>query len=133
MTETAKDISKLTAPAALLGTSLGAFAAVRSLDQIPPWAVGLIETQAVGVVGFLVLLGFIAYFAPREINALQGVGLAMMSVAERLQVIISQSSKLDEISAKIDDVKFNSDVFGDRLTRIEETLINAQRQDRLQP
>jgi len=129
---------RLTTPAALLGTSIGAFAAIKSLDQIPPWAVRLIETQAVGMLGFLVLLGCIIYFAPRLIGAigeqagaLAQQAVAMQHVGDQLQVMTGQAGKLDEIMAKIEDVKFDTGIFAERLTRIEERLINGKRQDDL--
>lgn len=101
--------------------------------DVPGWAKELLASMG-SVAGFIFLLVWYVPrdFAARFVSSQEAQALAMQKVGDQLQVISGQAGKLDEISDKIDDIKFNSDVFGERLVRIEERLIDVRRQDNLQ-
>jgi len=113
----------------VIGSSIATFAVLKALDDIPPWGVKLIETQAVGMLGFLVTLGCVVYFAPRLIAALQHQALAMTAVAEQMRVMSGQSGKLDDIKSSLDDMNLNIAVFAERLKNIEEKVSDVSRGD----
>lgn len=113
----------LAAPAALLGSSIGAFAALKSLDQIPLWAVKLIETQAVGMLGFLVLLGCMIYFAPQLIRAFNNQATAMTKVSSAMDSIAERGGRIDE---KVDEILINQRLFVSRLDALKKLMIDGR-------
>jgi len=111
----------------------GAGVGLASLD-LPPWLIT--ELQKYGPVSLLIFglaLG-IKYFVPQDavvrfLQSQQDLAVSTARVADQLQVLTGQAGKLDQIIEMIEEVKFNSDIFGDRLVRIEEHMINVKRQD----
>ena len=101
--------------------------------DLPPWAVDSLKQWGPAAA----LLGMVVWYVPRTsvqdfISAQQDQSVALMKIGDQLQILAATTGKLDEIIIKIDDIKFGSDIFGERLCRMEERMINAQRQDNLQ-
>jgi len=125
-----------TAVGAAAGAGVGVFAGVQALNDIPPWIQELIKTQGASLLVAAVLIALLWVMirgGSQFIKAQTAQALAMQKVGDQLQVMTGQSGKLDEISAKLEDIKFNSGVFGDRLKRMEESLIDVKRQNDAQP
>lgn len=123
------DALKKSAPL-ILGAA--AIAGVSGIAQLPPWAVASLEKWGPAAIFFLLLIWYVPRSSIQDfIAAQQAQAVAMQKVGDQLQVLTGQSGKLDEISSKLDDVQFNNGIFGERLSRIEERLIDGKRQDNL--
>ena len=123
-----------TAPAAAVGAGLGFFTGIQALNDIPPWAQELIKTQGaellVAAVQISLLIAIVVYL-PKFIIAQTSQALAIQHVGDQLHIMTGQAGKLEEISAMLTDIKFNSGLFSDRLVRMEERLIDVKRQSDL--
>lgn len=81
-----------------LGSSLGSYAAVKMLGEIPSWAQELIKTQGSDfMVAFAFIIGSF-FFAPRLITALKDQAVALASLADGVRVLPQKDSlKFEEI------------------------------------
>ena len=101
--------------------------------ELPPWAVESLKQWGPAAALLLLLVWYVPRTSVQDfISAQQNQAVALMKIGDQLQLLAATTGKLDEIILKIDDIKFGSDIFGERLCRMEERMINAQRQDNLQ-
>ena len=95
--------------------------------DVPPWLIE--EIRKYGPFGFLflALMVGIKYYIPKDaissfIKAAQDQAVAMSGVKDALNNIASQGSVLFEIKEALEVLNLNTNVFGDRLTKIERKL-----------
>jgi len=116
-----------------IGTAIATAAATGVVNiDLPAWTGKSLEQWGPAAALIMLMLWYVPRSSIQDfIAAQQAQAVAMQKVGDQLQVMTGQAGKLDEIVAKIDDIKFDTGIFAERLTRIEETLINGHRQDDL--
>ncbi len=117
MSEIFKEPARMVVPATLIGGSIGLFAAIRSLENVPPWIQKLIETQGSDFIVAFTVLGAVIYFSPRLIKALTDQAVALSIIAESMrglpqkdhmkfeEILIGQEMlhrSLDRVHARLD-------------------------------
>ena len=110
---------KASVAATLLGSSIGAYGAVRVLSEVPPWVQKLIENQGSDFLVIVVFLGGLIIFGPSFIKSQQDMAVAFGGIKDQLQAMNAQAGKLDEIKGLLEDLILNQHVIVDRLRNIE--------------
>jgi len=116
-----------------VGAAIAAAAATGVVNvDLPAWAVKSLEQWGPAAALIMLMLWYVPRSSIQDfISAQQAQAVAMQKVGDQLQVMTGQAGKVDEILTRLEDIKFDSGVFADRLVRIEERLINGQRQNDL--
>lgn len=111
---------KWTTPAAAIGATIGAFGAIHTLAEVPPWVQQLIREQGSDFFVAFVILGAAIYFLPRFLLAQTRQAVALTTLADAVknlpqkdqmkfeEILIGQEMlhrSVERLHARLDEMK----------------------------